>query len=174
MKKVFNSTMRPAFSMILAIIFIVVIATLGMLSLQLSAQSAKQTEHVFLREQADLLAMNAAELAVLTMQQNPYVGTNQANWIRSIQICYPVAPCNNNNGGWLLRATVNINYMAFRNLNGVNPVLNNANNHAAHIKDGTPYVVPNDNIAMLNIAVESNAALVRDRIRIFRSTIQRP
>ena len=170
MKKVFNSTMRPAFSMILAIIFIVVIATLGMLSLQLSAQSAKQTEHVFLREQADLLAMNAAELAVLTMQQNPYVGANQANWIREIQICYPVA-CNNS---WLLRATVNIDYMAFRNLNGVNSRLNNANNHAAHIKDGTPYVVPNDNIAMLNIAVESNAALVRDRIRIFRSTIQRP
>lgn len=172
MKKVFNSTMRPAFSMILAIIFIVVIATLGMLSLQLSAQSAKQTEHVFLREQADLLAMNAAELAVLTMQQNPYVGANQASWIRVIQICYPVA-CNNNNP-WLLRATVNINYMAFRNLDGVNPALNNANNHAAHIKDGTPYVVPNDNIAMLNIAVESNTNLVRDRIRIFRSTIQRP
>ena len=172
MKKVFNSTMRPAFSMILAIIFIVVIATLGMLSLQLSAQSAKQTEHVFLREQAALLAMNAAELAVLTMQQNPYVGANQASWIRVIQICYPVA-CNNNNP-WLLRATVNINYMAFRNLDGVNPALNNANNHAAHIKDGTPYVVPNDNIAMLNIAVESNTNLVRDRIRIFRSTIQRP
>lgn len=171
MKKVFNSTMRPAFSMILAIIFIVVIATLGMLSLQLSAQSAKQTEHVFLREQADLLAMNAAELAVLTMQQNPYVGANQANWIREIRICYPVA-CNNN--AWLLRATVNIDYMAFRNLNGVASELNNANNHAAHIKDGTPYVVPNDNIAMLNIAVESNTALVRDRIRIFRSTIQRP
>lgn len=172
MKKVFNSTMRPAFSMILAIIFIVVIATLGMLSLQLSAQSAKQTEHVFLREQADLLAMNAAELAVLTMQQNPYVGANQANWIRKIQICYPVA-CNNNNP-WLLKATVNINYMAFRNLDGVIPALNNANNHATHIKNSTPYVVPNDNIAMLNIAVESNINLVRDRIRIFRSTIQRP
>lgn len=172
MKKVFNSTMRPAFSMILAIIFIVVIATLGMLSLQLSAQSAKQTEHVFLREQADLLAMNSAELAVLTMQQNPYVGTNQDNWIRNIKICYPVA-CNNN--AWLLRATVNIDYMAFRNLNGVIPAsLNNANNHAAHIKDGTPYVVPNDNIAMLNIAVESNPTLIQDRIRIFRSTIQRP
>lgn len=171
MKKVFNSTMRPAFSMILAIIFIVVIATLGMLSLQLSAQSAKQTEHVFLREQADLLAMNVAELAVLTMQQNPYVGTNQGNWIRNIEICYPVA-CNNN--AWLLRATVNIDYMAFRNLNGVAPALNNANNHAAHIKGGTSYVVPNDNIAMLNITVENNRALIRDRIRIFRSTIQRP
>lgn len=173
MKKVFNSTMRPAFSMILAIIFIVVIATLGMLSLQLSAQSAKQTEHVFLREQADLFTMNAAELAVLTMQQNPYVGTNQGNWIRNIEICYPVA-CIPQNNQWLLKATVQINYMAFRNLNGVIPALNNANNHAAHIKSGTSYVVPNDNIAMLNITVESNPTLIRDRIRIFRSTIQRP
>lgn len=170
MKKVFNSTMRPAFSMILAIIFIVVIATLGMLSLQLSAQSAKQTEHVFLREQADLLAMNSAELAVLTMQQNPYVGTNQGNWIRNIEICYPVA-CNNN--AWLLKATVNIDYMAFRNLNGVSPALNNANNHAANIK-AKKADVTNDNIAMLNITVESNRALIQDRIRIFRSTIQRP
>lgn len=173
MKKVFNSTMRPAFSMILAIIFIVVIATLGMLSLQLSAQSAKQTEHVFLREQADLFAMNAAELAVLTMQQNPYVGTNQGNWIRNIQICYPVAPCNDNDSKWLLRATVNIDYMAFRNLNGVIPALNNANNHAANIKAKRADVT-NDNIAMLNITVENNRALIRDRIRIFRSTIQRP
>lgn len=173
MKKVFNSTMRPAFSMILAIIFIVVIATLGMLSLQLSAQSAKQTEHVFLREQADLFAMNAAELAVLTMQQNPYVGTNQGNWIRNIQICYPVAPCNDNDSKWLLRATVNIDYMAFRNLNGVIPALNNANNHAANIK-AKKADVTNDNIAMLNITVESNRTLIRDRIRIFRSTIQRP
>ena len=173
MKKVFNSTMRPAFSMILAIIFIVVIATLGMLSLQLSVQSAKQTEHVFLREQADLFAMNAAELAVLTMQQNPYVGTNQGNWIREIQICYPVAPCNDNDSKWLLRATVNIDYMAFRNLNGVIPALNNANNHAANIK-AKKADVTNDNIAMLNIAVESNPTLIRDKIRIFRSTIQRP
>lgn len=172
MKKVFNSTMRPAFSMILAIIFIVVIATLGMLSLQLSAQSAKQTEHVFLREQADLLAMNAAELAVLTMQQNPYVGTNQGNWIRNIEICYPVA-CIPQNNQWLLKATVQINYMAFRNLNGVIPALNNANNHAANIK-AKKADVTNDNIAMLNITVENNRALIRDRIRIFRSTIQRP
>lgn len=172
MKKVFNSTMRPAFSMILAIIFIVVIATLGMLSLQLSAQSAKQTEHVFLREQADLLAMNAAELAVLTMQQNPYVGTNQGNWIRNIEICYPVA-CIPQNNQWLLKATVQINYMAFRNLNGVIPALNNANNHAANIK-AKKADVTNDNIAMLNITVENNRALIQDRIRIFRSTIQRP
>lgn len=172
MKKVFNSTMRPAFSMILAIIFIVVIATLGMLSLQLSAQSAKQTEHVFLREQADLLAMNAAELAVLTMQQNPYVGTNQGNWIRNIEICYPVA-CIPQNNQWLLKATVQINYMAFRNLNGVTPALNNANNHAANIK-AKKADVTNDNIAMLNITVENNRALIQDRIRIFRSTIQRP
>lgn len=172
MKKVFNSTMRPAFSMILAIIFIVVIATLGMLSLQLSAQSAKQTEHVFLREQADLLAMNSAELAVLTMQQNPYVGTNQGNWIRNIEICYPVA-CIPQNNQWLLKATVQINYMAFRNLNGVIPALNNANNHAANIK-AKKADVTNDNIAMLNITVENNRALIQDRIRIFRSTIQRP
>lgn len=172
MKKVFNSTMRPAFSMILAIIFIVVIATLGMLSLQLSAQSAKQTEHVFLREQADLFAMNAAELAVLTMQQNPYVGTNQGNWIRNIEICYPVA-CIPQNNQWLLKATVQINYMAFRNLNGVIPALNNANNHAANIK-AKKADVTNDNIAMLNITVESNPTLIQDKIRIFRSTIQRP
>ena len=114
--------------------------------------------------------MNAAELAVLTMQQNPYVGTNQGNWIRNIEICYPVA-CNNN--AWLLRATVNIDYMAFRRLNGVIPALNNANNHAANIK-AKKADVTNDNIAMLNITVESNPTLIQDKIRIFRSTIQRP
>ncbi|MGP1506922.1 MAG: hypothetical protein ACTTIM_05685 [Campylobacter sp.] len=172
MRKVFNSVMRPAFSMILAIIFIVVIATLGMLSLQLSAQSAKQTEHVFLREQADLLAMNAAELAILTMQRTQYIGVNNKDWINKVVIYYPKGKKDGDD--WLLKATVDIDYMAFKILDGVKPEFNNAHNHFALKKDGKSYSAPNDNIAMLNITVESNRALIRDRIRIFRSTIQRP
>ena len=44
--------MRKGFSLVTAIIFIVLIATLGMFSLNISATTARQTTHIFLREQA--------------------------------------------------------------------------------------------------------------------------
>ena len=58
--------MRKGFSLITAIIFIVLIATLSMFSLNISSLTAKQTTDVFLREQAELLAQGATEMDILT------------------------------------------------------------------------------------------------------------
>ncbi len=59
--------MRKGFSLVTAIIFIVLIATLAMFSLNTSATTAKQTSDVFLREQAELLAQGATEIAVFNL-----------------------------------------------------------------------------------------------------------
>lgn len=59
--------MRKGFSLITAIIFIVLIATLSMFSLNISSLTAKQTTDVFLREQAELLAQGATEMAILNL-----------------------------------------------------------------------------------------------------------
>ena len=172
--------MRRAFSMILAIIFIVVIATIAMLSLSLSTQAAKQTEHVYLREQAEMLALNAAELGILAMQQSDYLGTAENQWLNQVRVFYP------NVNNWLLRATIDIDYMGdttdpnnvVNNGAAVPQVLNNTENHGFHIARGANPALaantPRDNVALLNVSVISNPALVNDRIRIFKSAIQRP
>ena len=56
--------MRKGFSLITAIIFVVLVATLAMFSINTSATTAKQTSDVFLREQAELLAQGATEIAI--------------------------------------------------------------------------------------------------------------
>jgi len=154
---------RRGFSMILAIVFIVIIATLGMLALAMSAQAAKSTEETYLREQANMLAMNAAELAILAMQESTYAENSNSNtWLDTVEVFYPEET------DWLLRATVDIDYMSQKTLSGVNQALNNIEAAANGI------TTSRDNIAMLKITVESNPDLVNDRIRIFRSTVQRP
>jgi len=64
--------MRKAFSLVTAIIFLVLVATLAMFSLNLSATTAKQTTDVFLREQAELLAQSATEMAILQLLQTNF------------------------------------------------------------------------------------------------------
>ena len=59
--------MIKGFSLVTAIIFIVLIATLGMFSLSISATTARQTTHIFLREQAELLAQGATEIAIFNL-----------------------------------------------------------------------------------------------------------
>lgn len=64
--------MRRGFSLVMAIIFLVLVATVGMLSLNTSAITAKQTSDIFLREQAELLAQSATELAILDLLQTDF------------------------------------------------------------------------------------------------------
>ncbi|WP_304345423.1 hypothetical protein [Campylobacter showae] len=59
--------MRKGFSLITAIIFVVLVATLAMFSINTSATTAKQTSDVFLREQAELLAQGATEIAIFNL-----------------------------------------------------------------------------------------------------------
>lgn len=59
--------MRRGFSMITAIIFMVLVATLGALALSLSTTTVKQTSDLYLREQAELLVQSATEYALLAI-----------------------------------------------------------------------------------------------------------
>lgn len=56
---------RNGMAMIMAIVFIVVIATIGALSLQLTTQTTKTTTDAYLYEQAALYAKSATERALL-------------------------------------------------------------------------------------------------------------
>ena len=64
--------MKKGFSLIMAIFFVILIATLGMMSMSLSSKMVKQSGDVYLKEQAELYAMSATSLAVLDMQGTDY------------------------------------------------------------------------------------------------------
>ena len=64
--------MKKGFSLIMAIFFVILIATLGMMSMSLSSKMVKQSSDIYLKEQAELYAMSATSLAVLDMQGTDY------------------------------------------------------------------------------------------------------
>lgn len=76
--------MRKGFSLITAIIFIVLIATIGALALSFSTQSTKQTSDVYLRAQAELLARSGTEYALLALSAH----NHSQNCIKSINATY--------------------------------------------------------------------------------------
>ena len=70
--------------MIVAISILVLIATIGALTLNLSAQSAKSTSDYYLRSQANTLVQSATEYALLVM--SGYSIEDNGNCINSIDI----------------------------------------------------------------------------------------
>jgi len=74
--------MRKGFSLITAIVFMILVATLGALALSLSTTSVKQTSDLYLREQAELLALSATEYALLSISAHNF-NTNCLNTINS-------------------------------------------------------------------------------------------
>ena len=66
--------MRKGFSLITAIVFLVLIATISALSISLSTQSVKQTGDVLLKSQAELLLRSGTEYAMLAMSGHDYSG----------------------------------------------------------------------------------------------------
>lgn len=68
--------MKKGFSLITAIIFIVLIAVFSMLSLSLSSQTSKQTSDLYLKAQAELLARSAVEYAVMAVTAHDRAATN--------------------------------------------------------------------------------------------------
>lgn len=77
--------MRKGFSLITAILFMVVVASLGALALSFSALSVKQTSDTYLKEQAELLVQSAAEYALLAISAHNFSN----NCVNTINAQYP-------------------------------------------------------------------------------------
>ncbi len=76
---------RKGFSLVFAIIILVVVSTLAALMLSLSSSSAKQTSDIYLKEQAELLMQSATEYSILAILGHD----NQNSCIENINITYP-------------------------------------------------------------------------------------
>ncbi len=96
--------MKKGFSLILAIIFILLVASIGALSMAISSSSAKTSVNLFIHEQAKLLADGAAEYAIMKVQQNNFAAT----CVDEIEINYP------NDTSPTFRANISITYIGDR------------------------------------------------------------
>ena len=93
--------MKKGFSLILAIIFILLVASIGALSMSISSSSAKTSVNLFIHEQAKLLADGAAEYAIMKVQQNNFATT----CVDEIEIKYP------NEDSPTFKANISITYI---------------------------------------------------------------
>ena len=93
--------MKKGFSLILAIIFILLVASIGALSMAISSSSAKTSVNLFIHEQAKLLADGAAEYAIMKVQQNNFAAT----CVDEIEINYP------NDTSPTFKANISITYI---------------------------------------------------------------
>ena len=69
--------MKKGFSLILAIIFILAIASIGALSFSISSAGAQSTTKQYMHEQAELLSQGAIEYAILRIQQTDFAAAGK-------------------------------------------------------------------------------------------------
>ena len=143
--------------MITAIVFIILIATLGALALSLSTTSAKQTSDLYLREQAELLVQSATEYALLAISAHDFNANGSINTINSTYI----------GDGTTKLFDINISLRYFyRGANGF-PTPSDLNVSNIDTNESNLTV-------MIDTTVTSAAGISTEPIRIHRRTIQKP
>lgn len=145
--------MKKGFSLLTAILFLVVISTISILALSLSTQSAKQTTDNYLKIQAELIAKSATEFALLAMSGHNY----SLNCLETISIKYPETT------NYTHEANVSIMYIG-----------NGLTCNTSHILDDNVTTTDSNRTVIIDTIVTTNPAITTEPIRIHRRTIQKP
>lgn len=158
--------MKKGFALITAVIFVVLIATLGALSLSLSSSSVKHSNNVFLREQAELLAISATEHAVLAMQAHDYT----KSCINTIESKFP------DDKNPMFTANITIQYIGNNLPTNCNILYNGGlgTPKSRYINDtrGEDTTKASYKVAIIDVIVTSNENLTTEPIRFHKKTTQ--
>jgi Tfp pilus assembly protein PilV len=141
--------MKKGFSLLTAVIFLVVIATISMLALSLSTQSTKQTTDIYLKNQAELLLRSGTEFAMLAMSGHDY----SANCLENINMTY----------NKMFDINVSIDYIG----SGL-PC------NSSHILDNNISTNDSNRTVIIDTIVTTQAGITTEPIRLHRRTIQKP
>lgn len=152
--------MKKGFSLITAIIFIVLVATIGAVAISLSSTSSKQTSDLYLKAQAELLAYGATEYAILAIHAHDI---SAGNCVNQINATYP------NANDPLFDINITIGYFGRKlpatttnNINDCNVLNNSVQN-------------PDSNLTvMIDTFVQSHNGVATEPIRFHKRTLQRP
>ena len=147
--------MRRGFSLLTAVIFLVLIATIGALALSFSTLNVKQTSDIYLREQADMLLQSATEYALLAISGHQI---NAANGCLNMIISeFQQA------GNPVFNIIITMNYLG----NGLPAGCNQFSATNIDTNDSNVTVV-------IDTIVASAAGVATEPIRLHRRTIQKP
>jgi len=137
--------------MITAIVFMILVATLGALALSLSTSTVKQTSDLYLREQAELLLQSSAEYTLLAISGHDFT----SECLNNIHINYPAT-------NKLFDIDISINYLG------------------SNLPAGCQRFTTNDidtnesNLTVILDIVVTDNNLSTEPIRLHRRTIQKP
>ena len=149
--------MRKGFTLITAVLFLILVSTIALLALMLSSFSTKQTSDIYLHEQAELLLQSGTEFALLAISGHDINATGTC--INAINAQYPQA-----GAGALFDVNVTLNYMG----SGLPPGCNSLSN---------ALITPESNVTVIidtivQTTTENNVST--EPIRLHRRTIQKP
>ena len=147
--------MKKGFSLILAIIFILLVASIGALSMSISSSSAKTSVNLFIHEQAKLLADGAAEYAIMKVQQNNFATT----CVDEIEIKYP------NGTSPTFKANISITYI------GDGETIKNCTNKIVSEKTGLQSIIISGQVRSL---LDEGASNFRENFAYSFTTTQIP
>ncbi len=143
---------RNGFAMIMAIFFMILIATLLSYMLSSTTETAKRTTNVYVNEQAQLLAKSAVEYAILRVSGQDRSG---GICINSFNAQYP-------EGTPIFDINVTIQYIGFGGLGGCTDYI------------GTIQTPESNGTMLIDVYVSDNASLnLSEPIRYHRRTLQK-
>jgi competence protein ComGC len=153
---------RNGFAMIMAIFFMIIIATLLLYMLGSTTETAQRTTNTYVNEQAQLLAKSATEYAVLRVSgvdrdgDDNVTGTADDGCLNSFNAQYP------NSTNPIFDINVTIAYIGFGDYNNCNNYINTI-------------ATPESNGTMLiDVYVQDNPSLMlTEPIRYHRRTLQK-
>lgn len=150
--------MRRGFSLLTAIVFLVLIATISALSISLSTQSVKQTSDVILKSQAELLLRSGTEYAMLAMSAFDY---NSTHCLNNINMTY-------NN---MFDINVSISYIGNGLPTGANGCTNILSNNLDTNESNRTVII--DTVVSTKQSL-SDDGTIPEQIRMHRRSIQKP
>ena len=153
--------MRSGFSLLMALLFLVLIATISALSLSLSTQSVKQTSDIHFKNQAELLLRSGTEFALLAMSGHDYANDG---CISNINIMYP------NNNPATHTHDININIMYIGNSFRGPTCIQLGRNIDTNESNRTVII---DTFVSTNPLLTTNG-VISEQIRMHRRSIQKP
>ncbi|MDR3178193.1 MAG: type II secretion system protein [Campylobacteraceae bacterium] len=141
--------MRKAFGLITAIMFIVLVATIGALAISFSTQANRLTSDIYLQAQAELLSYSATEYALLALSGHNI--SSNSDCINSIDAT---------DGGFEIH--IRLQYIGNGLPTRCNILANNTVRSSAHTT------------VLIDTIVEFPASNFNEPIRIHRRTLQKP
>lgn len=145
--------MRSGFSLLTALLFLILIATISTLALTLSTQSAKQTTDIYLKNQAELLLRSGTEFAMLAISGHNY----NINCLDQVNMTY--------------NDTFDINVSIMYIGNGLDACLNKLANDINTSDSNRTVII--DTVVSTQQYLTDNGT-IPEKIRLHRRTIQKP